>query len=259
MADRITVPRIMEMKGRERIAAITAYDYTSARIADRAGVDIILVGDSASNVVAGHPTTLPITLQEMLFMVRWARRGVGRALLVADMPFGSYQASLEEGIRSAVAFIKAGAEAVKLEGGREVAELVARLVELGIPVMGHVGLLPQRVHSYGGYPLQRDRAILQDAVEIAGAGAFSIVLEKVKASLAREITQRVGVPTIGIGSGPHCDGQILVFHDVLGLSEASLRFIKKYLEGGRLMEEALARYVQEVREGSFPPEGAWWD
>ena len=256
--EKITVPKLMAKKGKERIAAVTAYDYTSARRADEAGLDVILVGDSASMVMAGNPDTLGISLEEMLTLTRWASRGVKRALLVGDMPFGSYQESVEQGVRSAVAFIKAGAHAVKIEGGEEVAPLVERLVSYGIPVMGHVGLLPQRVHQLGGYPLQVSGAIYQDAVAIAEAGAFSIVLEKVELNLAKRITEAVPVPTIGIGSGPHCDGQILVFHDLLGLSEFKFKFVKTYLEGRELLLKALRAYAEEVRRGEFPKEEHAW-
>ncbi len=254
----MTVPKILAAKGKIRLTAITAYDYTSARIADEAGLDIILVGDSASMVLAGNPDTLGISLEEMLFLTRWAARGVQRALLVGDMPFGSYQESIEQGVRSAVAFMKAGAQAVKVEGGEEVAPLVERLTSYGIPVMGHVGLLPQRVHQLGGYPLQASNAIYQDAVAITEAGAFSIVLEKVELNLAKRITETVPVPTIGIGSGPHCDGQILVFHDLLGLSDFQFKFVKRYAEGKRLFVEALKRYAEEVRNGEFPREEHAW-
>lgn len=250
-----TVPEILSMKGSQPITALTAYDFTFARLLDDAGIDIILVGDSASMILHGHPNTLPITLDEMLSHTRAAARGVKNALLVGDMPFGSYQSSLEEGISSALAFLKAGAEAVKIEGGREFAPLVRELTGMGIPVMGHVGMLPQRVHSYGGFKLQKDRAILEDAKAIADAGAFSIVLEKIPASLAKEITESVPVPTIGIGAGPACDGQVLVLYDMLGLNpEFRPKFLKTYADGWGLLKKAIEDYIREVREGTYPDE-----
>ncbi len=250
-----TVPEIVSMKGKEKIVALTAYDFTFARLLDEAGLDIILVGDSASMTVHGHPTTLPITLDEMLAHTRAVARGVRNALVVGDMPFGSYQSSLEEGIRSAVAFLKAGAEAVKIEGGKEFAPLVRELTRMGIPVMGHFGMLPQRVHAYGGFKLQKGQAILEDAVAIAEAGAFSLVLEKIPAALAREITEAVPVPTIGIGAGPFCDGQVLVLYDMLGLNpEFRPRFLKTYADGWGLLKKAVQDYMNEVREGKYPDE-----
>ena len=250
-----TVPEIVSMKGRQRITALTAYDFTFARLVDEAGIDIILVGDSASMVVHGHPNTLPISLEEMLSHTRAVARGVKNALLVGDMPFGSYQSSLEEGIRSAVAFLKAGAEAVKIEGGAGFAPLVRELTRMGIPVMGHVGMLPQRVHSYGGFKLQKGEAIIEDAKAIAEAGAFSIVLEKIPAAMAKEITEAVPVPTIGIGAGPACDGQVLVLYDMLGLNpEFRPKFLKTYVDGWSILKKAIEDYAREVREGIYPDE-----
>jgi len=250
-----TVPEIVSMKGRQRITALTAYDFTFARLVDEAGIDIILVGDSASMVVHGHPNTLPISLEEMLSHTRAVARGVKNALLVGDMPFGSHQSSLEEGIRSAVAFLKAGAEAVKIEGGAGFAPLVRELTRMGIPVMGHVGMLPQRVHSYGGFKLQKGEAIIEDAKAIAEAGAFSIVLEKIPAAMAKEITEAVPVPTIGIGAGPACDGQVLVLYDMLGLNpEFRPKFLKTYVDGWSILKKAIEDYAREVREGIYPDE-----
>ena len=250
-----TVPEIVSMKGSQRITALTAYDFTFARLLDEAGVDIILIGDSASMILHGHPTTLPITLEEMLMHTRAVARGARNALLVGDMPFGSYQSSLEQGISSAVAFLKAGAEAVKIEGGKEFAPLVRELVGMGIPVMGHVGMLPQRVHSYGGFKLQKREAIPEDAMAIAEAGAFSIVLEKIPSKMAGEITRAVPVPTIGIGAGPDCDGQILVLYDMLGLNpEFRPKFLKTYADGWGLLKKAVQDYMAEVREGKYPDE-----
>ncbi|MGC8894276.1 MAG: 3-methyl-2-oxobutanoate hydroxymethyltransferase [candidate division WOR-3 bacterium] len=250
-----TVPEIVSMKGKQRITALTAYDFTFARLLDEAGLDIILVGDSASMTVHGYPTTLPINLDEMLTHTRAVARGVKNALVVGDMPFGSYQPAPESGIASAIAFLKAGAEAVKIEGGAEFAPLVRELTGMGIPVMGHVGMLPQRVHSYGGFRLQKDRAILEDARAIAEAGAFSIVLEKIPAALAREITDAIPVPTIGIGAGPGCDGQVLVLYDMLGLNpEFRPKFLKTYADGWGLLKKAVEDYIREVKEGIYPDE-----
>ncbi|MEO0141283.1 MAG: 3-methyl-2-oxobutanoate hydroxymethyltransferase [candidate division WOR-3 bacterium] len=252
---KITVPHIVSMKGKEKIVALTAYDFTFARLLDEAGIDVILVGDSAAMTVHGHPNTLAISLDEMLAHTRAVARGVKNALLVGDMPFGSYQSSAEEGIRSAIAFLKAGAEAVKIEGGKEIAPLVRELTRMGIPVMGHVGMLPQRVHAYGGFKLQKDRAIIEDAKAISEAGAFSLVLEKIPTALAKEITETVPVPTIGIGAGPHCDGQVLVLYDMLGLNpEFRPRFLKRYVDGWGILKKAVEDYAKEVREGLYPDE-----
>lgn len=259
---KITVPAILEMKNRgEKIAALTAYDYLMAEMLDEAGMDIILVGDSAGMVIAGHESTLPITMEEMLYHTRIVRRGVKRALLVADMPFLSYQPSIAEGIKNAGRFLKeAGAEAVKVEGGNTVAELVEKLVGYGIPVMGHIGLTPQSINKFGSYSLQgtevETAALLKkDALLLEEAGAFSIVLEKLPAELAREITGAVNIPTIGIGAGPHCDGQILVSHDMLGIFDKfKPKFVRRYAEIGKTMREAFSNYVRDVRSGEFPNE-----
>jgi len=257
---KVRVPHIVEKKKKgEPITVITAYDYTGARIADGAGFDIILVGDSLGMVVQGHDSTIPVTFEELLYHTRCVRRGVKRALLVADMPFLSYQVDEREAVRNAGILLKeGGAEAVKIEGGSEVVSLVKRLTEIGIPVMGHLGLLPQRVHQTGGYKIQartRDEAErLRDiALSLQDAGAFSIVLEEIPMEAGRMITEALKIPTIGIGAGPFTDGQVLVFHDVLGLlEEFKPKFVKRYLEGERIIKDALITFRKEIEERKFP-------
>jgi len=243
----------------EKIAAVTAYDVAFARLADRAGVDIVLVGDSLGMVVQGHGSTLPVTVDEMVYHTRNAARGVASAHLVADMPFMSYQASVEDGVRAAGRLVKeGGAEAVKVEGGVEVAELVGRLTRLGVPVMGHVGMTPQSVHQFGGFKLQgrveeQRQRILADARALADAGAYAIVIEGVPRALAAAITAAVPAVTIGIGAGPDCDGQVLVMHDLLGLDPAwKPRFVRRYAELGQAAAKAFAAYAADVRAGRFP-------
>lgn len=241
-----------------RIAALTAYDFLTAQLLDRAGIDLILVGDSLANVVLGHPTTLPVTLEEMLHHTKAVARGVARALTVADMPFLSYQTGVDDAVRNAGRFLKeGGVEAVKVEGAGPALAAVERLIEVGIPVLGHLGYTPQSVHRFGSNIVQGKTAarageLLNDAIALEGAGVFAMVLECVPAEVARMITERLTVPTIGIGAGPFCDGQILVLHDMLGLTPRSPRFVKRYAEFGREISEAAAAYVREVREGSFP-------
>lgn len=265
----VTVPEILASKGSaQRITALTAYDYTFARLFDSAEIDILLVGDSVGTVIQGHETTLPVTLEDMIYHTRAVRRAVRRALVVADMPFLSFQISIERAVEAAGRLLKeGGAQAVKLEGGVAIADTVSRLVALDIPVMGHVGLTPQSVNRMGGFQVQgragtaagaapiagsRER-VLQDAVAVAEAGAFAIVLEGVPVDLAKEITARVAVPTIGIGAGPACDGQVLVSYDMLGLNPwFTPRFVKRYMDGGALVTEAAKRYIAEVQEGAFP-------
>ncbi len=258
---KITVPDVIQMKALgQKITALTAYDALMARLLDESGVDVILVGDSAAMVVAGYETTLPITMAEMLYHVRSVRRGVRRALLVADMPFLSYQISVEEGIRNAGLFLQAGAEAVKVEGGRPVIPPVEKLVDFGFPVMGHLGLIPQSIHKFGSYKLQgKDPAIAKklkkEARMLEEAGIFSLVLEKIPVQLAQEITDSLRFPTIGIGAGPHCDGQILVSHDMLGLFDKfKPRFVRRYAELAHIMRQAFANYIRDVRHGEFPSE-----
>ena len=266
-ADKVTTATIRARKGSgERTAVLTAYDVVFARLADEAGIDVVLVGDSLGMVVQGERTTLAVTLDDMVYHTRIVSRGVRRAHLVADMPFMSYQASVEDGVRAAGRLLKEGrAEAVKLEGGVEVAELVRRLVSAGIPVMGHVGMTPQSVHEFGGFKLQgrsdEQRAkILADARAVAEAGAYAIVVETVPQALAAEITRAVPAVTIGIGAGPDCDGQVMVMHDLLGLEPAwKPRFVRRYAEMGKAAGEAFAAYAADVRAGRFPAAGESYD
>lgn len=255
----ITVNTIVSMKEKgEKIVALTAYDYVSARILDEAGIDIVLVGDSAANVFAGEKTTLPITMEEMLYHTRVVARGVDNALVIADMPFLSYQVSIERAIDNAGRFLQVGACGVKLEGGKPMIDTIEKLVDLGIPVMGHLGLTPQSIHKFGGYKLQGvgDEAaaqMLEDAEALQSAGCFSIVLEKIPRALAHRITETVNIPTIGIGAGPSCDGQILVLHDMLGLYEDfTPKFVKQYARLAGQIRRAVQGYKKEVREGKFP-------
>jgi len=243
----------------EKLVLITAYDYPTAFYVDAAGVDGILVGDTLGMVVLGHETTLPVTMEQMLDRTAAVARAAKGALVIADMPFLSYQVNDDEAVRNAGRFLKeAGARAVKLEGGHRMAPLVRRLTEIGIPVMGHLGMTPQSVHQFGGFRLQgRERAeseqILADALELEAAGAFALVLELVPAELAATITNSLHIPTIGIGAGPACDGEIQVFHDMLGLFEwLKPRHAKRYAEVGKLIQRAVAQYVAEVRAGDFP-------
>lgn len=260
MDDRVTIPGLLKLKAAgEKIACLTAYDWPTALLLDRAGIELILVGDSVGNNILGYASTIPVTMAEMLHHTKAVRRGVERALVVGDMPFMSYQASTEEAIRNAGRFIKAGgADAVKLEGGEEIADLVALLVRRGIPVMGHLGLLPQRTSQTGGYKVQgRDevsaRKILQEAQILEAAGVFSLVLEMVPWPLAKLISARLKIPTIGIGAGPYCDGQVLVITDVLGLSfKVAPKFAKRYLDLSEQIERAAKSYRDEVKAGAFP-------
>ena len=254
----VTVPWIATATARnERVVMMTAYDYPQARTADAAGVDIVLVGDSLAMVVLGHPDTLSVTVDEMLHHVRAVRRGVKRALLVADMPYGSFHRSAGQAIDNAIRFVKeGGAQGVKIEGARP--ETVAALVEAEVPVMAHLGLTPQSVHRLGGFKVQgKDEAarrfILDAAREMEAAGAFSLVLECVPSDLAAEVTERLTIPTIGIGAGPSCGGQVLVYHDMLGMEEKiPPRFVRRYAEQGREAREAIARFADDVRTGRFP-------
>ncbi|HET7560147.1 MAG TPA: 3-methyl-2-oxobutanoate hydroxymethyltransferase [Limnochordia bacterium] len=242
----------------QKIAVVTAYDYTSALLVDASSVDVLLVGDSLGNTMLGYETTIPVSLEEMCHHVRAVRRGVRRALLVADLPFGSYQTSVDEAVRSAVTLLKAGADAVKLEGGRPIVPAVQRMVQVGIPVMGHLGFTPQSVHAMGGYRVQgrgesaRER-LLDEATALAAAGAFAIVLELVPAPVAAAITEQLAVPTIGIGAGRACSGQVLVWQDLLGLTSGEpKRFVKPYADLAGQIGRALGAYADEVRSGQFP-------
>jgi len=262
---KVTVPGVLASKGERKLSMLTAYDFTFARIADRAGVDMLLVGDSLGMVVQGNENTLGVTMDDMVYHTRMVARGRKRALVVGDMPFLSYQVSVAEAVRNAGRLIKeGGAECVKLEGGIHVAETVTRLAQMDIPVIGHIGLTPQSVHRMGGHKVQgRERGnapgarerLLRDAVALEEAGAFAIVIEGVPADLAAEITSEVGVPTIGIGAGPACDGQVLVMHDVLGLEDRIIpKFVKRYADLGAAATRAVETYVEEVRGGAFPTE-----
>jgi 3-methyl-2-oxobutanoate hydroxymethyltransferase len=248
----------MKRRG-EKIVMLTAYDYSMARILDEAGVHVLLVGDSLGMVMLGYESTIPVTMEEMLHHVKAVVRGSRRAHVVADMPFMSYQISPEDALRNAARFLKeGGAQSVKLEGGEEVAETVRRLTQVGIPVMGHLGLTPQSIHQLGGYHVRgktKEQAakLIRDALALEEAGAYAIVLENVPAPLARAITERVRIPTIGIGAGPWCDGQVQVLQDILGLYPDFVpRHAKQYLRLGELTRQAVAQYAAEVQEGSFP-------
>jgi 3-methyl-2-oxobutanoate hydroxymethyltransferase len=257
-SNRLTVPGFRAMKGqRKKITVLTAYDYPLARLLDAAGVDAILVGDSLSMVVQGHETTLPVTLDEMIYHAEMVGRAVERALVVVDMPFPTTNVGVYKAIECAGRVLKeTRCQAVKLEGGAEQAEVIAALVSAGIPVMGHVGLRPQSVHQMGGYRVQRDEErLLQDAQAAEQAGAFSIVLECVPAGVAARITSALQIPTIGIGAGADCDGQVLVLHDLLGLTEGQTpRFVKKYAPLRETILDAVKQYCEEVRSGTFPGE-----
>ncbi len=259
---KVTVPELTAMKARgEKIASLTAYDAIMAKILDQAGIDVILVGDSVGMVVSGFESTLPVTLEHILYHTQAVARTSPRALLVADMPFLSFQVSTEKTVENAGRLLKeGGAEAVKIEGGKPVLEAISKLVEFGIPVMGHLGLTPQSYHKFGGYKVQaREEAAAKKLVEEAKlleeAGIFSLVLEKVPADLAKEVSQSLRIPTIGIGAGSGCDGQILVSHDMLGLFEDFRpKFVRRYTELAVQMREAFQRYVEDVKKGDFPSE-----
>ena len=263
-AAHVTTRRLLDMKQvGEKISVLTAYDYTTARILDRAGVDVLLVGDSASNVFSGHSTTLPITIDEMIYHAKAVVRGVkdesNRAMVVTDMPFMSYQLSGEEALRNAGKIMKEHeCDGVKLEGGRIIAETVKRITDVGIPVMGHLGLMPQSIYKYGSYKVRAQEGVeaqelLDDASILEEAGAFAIVLEKIPSALAAEVTRSLTIPTIGIGAGPECDGQVLVINDILGLNrEFHPRFVRQYADLNTVIENAVRQYVHDVREKEFP-------
>jgi 3-methyl-2-oxobutanoate hydroxymethyltransferase len=257
---KVTTEQLRRMKARgEPIAVLTAYDYTSALLMDAAGIDVILVGDSMGTVVQGHDTTLPVTMDQVVYHTRCVVRGVKRAMVVADMPFLSFQVSGEEALRNAGRLLQeGGAEAVKIEGGVPVYETVRRLTSIGIPVMGHLGLTPQSIHQFGTYRTRgkdpgEARRIVADAKALGEGGAFALVLEKIPAALATEVTRSVAIPTIGIGAGPGCDGQVLVSHDMLGLFEKFRpRFVRRYAELGQAMRDAFVRYRDDVKARTFP-------
>jgi len=256
---KITVLDVLKMKKEGRkIPVLTAYDYSMSRILDEAGIPIILVGDSAGMVFAGHKNTLPVTMDEMRYHTRAVARGIKNALVVADMPFLSYQASLEDARRNAGLFVKDGAEAVKLEGGLGVADTIKAIVDMGVPVIGHIGLTPQSIHIMGGYRVQgrekkQRKRLLDDAKAVEEAGAFAVILEGMPAELAKEITRAVSIPTIGIGAGPHCSGQVLVIHDILGLyDDIKPRFVKRYANLKDIISSATSEYMEDVETGRFP-------
>lgn len=259
---KVTTRRLQEMKTKgEPIACLTAYDYLTATILDAAGIDLILVGDSAGNVFAGYDTTIPMTMEQMLYHAQVVARGVERAFVVADLPFMSYQVSEEEALRNAGRFVKeALAEAVKLEGGEPVCRTIRRIVNAGIPVMGHLGLTPQSIHKFGSYKARgassaEAERILADAEALQDAGVFAIVLEKIPADLAQRVTESLSIPTIGIGAGPNCDGQVLVTPDMLGIfTKFRPRFVRRYAEIGEQMADAFARYREDVKQRKFPSE-----
>jgi 3-methyl-2-oxobutanoate hydroxymethyltransferase len=258
---KITTTTILNKKSKEKITMLTAYDFPLARILDQTGIDIILVGDSLGNVILGYSNTIPVTMDDMIHHTKAVARACQHSLLIADMPFMSYQISVKEAIRNAARFLQeAGAEGVKLEGGVVIKEQIKALVQCGIPVMGHVGLTPQSVHSFGGYKVQgrgeeAAKRVLADAQAVEEAGAFSIVLEGIPRKLAQQITETLTIPTIGIGAGPHCDGQVLVTYDLLGLYQEFVpKFVKKYADLHRVISQAICAYKEEVEKGIFPTE-----
>ena len=259
-ARKVTTRRLVEMKQRgEKISMLTAYDYSSAKIIDQAGIDCILVGDSASNVMAGNMTTLPITLDQMIYHGKSVMKAVRRALVVVDLPFGSYQGNSKEALASAIRIMKEShAEAVKMEGGAEIRESIERILSAGIPVMGHLGLTPQSINKFGTYAVRaREEAeakkLISDAKMLEEIGCFGMVLEKIPAQLAERVSKEVSIPTIGIGAGGGCDGQVLVMHDMLGINEGfSPRFLRRYAEIGSIMTDAVRHYIDDVKSGEFP-------
>ena len=259
---KITTHILQNMKvNRERIAMITAYDFSFARLFDQAGIDVILVGDSASNVMAGHETTLPITLDQMIYHASSVIRGVARSLVIVDLPFGSYQSNSKEALISAIRIMKeTGAHGVKLEGGEEVLESVKRILAAGVPVMGHLGLTPQSIYKFGTYSVRAKEEmeankLKADATLLEEAGCFAIVLEKIPASLAKEVAETVSIPVIGIGAGKYCDGQVLVMHDLLGINtEFKPRFLRQYLNLHEPITQAVQHYIKDVKSNDFPSE-----
>lgn len=259
---KVTTHRLIEMKQKgEKISMLTSYDYTMAGIVDKAGVDVILIGDSASNVMAGHQTTLPITVDQMIYHASAVVRAVNRALVVCDMPFGSYQVNAAEGVTNAIRIMKeSGCDALKLEGGVEIIDTVKRILDAGIPVMGHLGLTPQSINKFGTYAVRaKEEAeaekLISDAKLLAETGCFGIVLEKVPAQLAARVTSEVSVPTIGIGAGNGCDGQVLVVADMLGMTQGfSPRFLRRYANLNEVITDAVGHYVTDVKSGDFPNE-----
>ena len=259
---KVTTRRFIEMKEKgEKISMLTSYDYTTAGIVDRAGIDGILIGDSASNVMVGNSTTLPMTVDQMIYHAHSVVNGVKRALVVCDMPFGSYQTGAHDGVVNAIKIMKeSGCDALKLEGGVEILDTVKAILDAGIPVMGHLGLTPQSINKFGTYVVrakeeQEAKKLLSDAKMLAEVGCFAVVLEKVPAALAEQVTKEISVPTIGIGAGGHCDGQILVIADMLGMTQGfSPRFLRRYADLNAVMTDAIGNYVTDVKSGDFPNE-----
>jgi 3-methyl-2-oxobutanoate hydroxymethyltransferase len=259
---KVTTRRFIEMKEKgEKISMLTSYDFTTAGIVDRAGVDGILIGDSASNVIVGNATTLPMTVDQMIYHARSVVNGVKRALVVCDMPFGSYQTGEHDGVVNAIRIMKeSGCDALKLEGGVEILPTVKRILDAGIPVMAHLGLTPQSINKFGTYAVrakeEKEAAkLLSDAEALAEAGCFAVVLEKVPAALAQTVTEAISVPTIGIGAGPNCDGQVLVIADMLGMTQGfSPRFLRRYADLSTVMTDAIGQYVTDVKNSDFPNE-----
>ncbi|MFA7617253.1 MAG: 3-methyl-2-oxobutanoate hydroxymethyltransferase [Moheibacter sp.] len=258
---RITTETIRSMKGAERISMLTSYDFTIAQMVDAGGIDAILVGDSASNVMAGHETTLPITLDQMIYHAQSVVRAVKRALVIVDLPFGTYQSDPQRALDSAVRIMKeSGAHAVKLEGGLEVEKSIKKILNAGIPVMGHLGLTPQSIYQFGTYKVRAKEEeeaakLMDDALLLDSLGVFSLVMEKIPASLAQKVTENISIPTIGIGAGPHCDGQVLVVHDMLGMThEFKPKFLRQYLNLYDDITNAVKRYVDDVKKMNFPNE-----
>ncbi len=259
-AKKVTTHTLQEMKrAGENITMLTSYDYSLARLVDGAGIDVILVGDSASNVMAGNDTTVPITLEHMIYHAQCVVNGVDRALVVVDMPFGTYQGDTKLALKSAIRIMKESAgHAVKLEGGVEITDSIKRILTAGIPVMGHLGLTPQSIYKFGTYGVrakgeEEAERLITDALELQEAGCFAIVLEKIPADLAKMVSDRLDIPTIGIGAGPHCDGQVLVLHDMLGITkDFSPRFLRRYADLGDAVDNAVKQYITDVRSGDFP-------
>lgn len=259
---RVTTNTLVKMKSLgQKISMLTAYDYSFSKIIDASGIDVILVGDSASNVMAGHETTLPITLDQMIYHAQSVVRGAKRSLIVVDLPFGSYQANSKEALNSTIRIMKeTGAHAIKLEGGEEVVESVKRIVSAGIPVMGHLGLTPQSIYKFGTYQVRAREEVeaeklKKDAILLQEAGCFAIVLEKIPALLAKEVSQSISIPTIGIGAGKYCDGQVLVMHDMLGINnEFKPRFLRQYINLHDLVSSAIMQYIHDVKVNDFPNE-----
>jgi len=257
---RVTTQTVVNMKlQNDKISMLTAYDYTMGRIIDEAGIEVILVGDSAGNTMAGYDTTIPMTMDQMVYHAQCVTRGVKKALVVSDLPFMSYQITAQEALRNAGRMMKeAGAHAVKLEGGKEIADTVKRIVDAGIPVMGHLGLTPQSIYKFGTYKVratedEEAQQLLDDALKLEEAGCFAIVLEKIPSDLARKVTQSLSIPTIGIGAGSQCDGQVLVLHDMLGLNkDFKPRFLRRYADLEERMGEAVKQYVKDVKSQDFP-------